>query len=209
MAAEYVCDRCGGVNPIGTVSCVNCHAFLALDQVESDERREGEQPTGQKSREPRGVSEQNVETRAAPRIRVPATAPETDRNPASPTRHNVPTDSTKGLFRIIAEQREVAVRATGEPAVLSLRIMNTSAIVDSYDVETASAPRWLQVESIQIRLLPGGEEALAIRMRVASPSPVPAQRVQVMLGIRSMRQATAHAVVPVVGQQHRHQSLSP
>jgi hypothetical protein len=198
MAAEYVCDRCGEVNPIGTVSCVNCHAFLAWDQVESDERPEGEQPTGQKSREPHGVSEQNVETRVAPRICVPATAPDTDRNPASPTRHNVPTDSTEGLFRIIAEQREVAVPATGEPAVLSLRIMNTSAIVDSYDVEAASAPRWLQVESIQIRLLPGSEEAPAIRMRVASPSPVPAQRVQVMLGIRSIRQATAHAVVPVV-----------
>jgi hypothetical protein len=198
MAAEYVCDRCGEVNPIGTVSCVNCHAFLAWDQMEGDERREGEQPTGQKSREPRGVSEQNLETRVAPRIRVPVTAPETDRNPASPTRHSVPTDSTEGLFRITAEQREVVVPATGEPAVWSLRIMNTSAIVDGYAVEAASAPRWLQVESIQIRLLPDREKALAIRMRVAPPSPVPAQRVQIMLGIRSMSQAPAHAIVPVV-----------
>jgi ribosomal protein L40E len=30
MAPEYVCDRCGEVNPIGTVFCVNCHAYLDL-----------------------------------------------------------------------------------------------------------------------------------------------------------------------------------
>jgi ribosomal protein L40E len=92
MALEYVCDRCGEVNPIETVFCVNCHAYLDL----------------------------------APRIRVRATAPEPGRNPASATRHSVPTDSTEGLFRITAAQREVAVPATGEPAVLSLRIRNTS-----------------------------------------------------------------------------------
>jgi len=92
MAPEYVCDRCGEVNPIGTVFCVNCHAYVD----------------------------------SAPRIRVHATAPEPGRNPASTTRHSVPTDSTEGLFRITAPQRKVPVRATGEPTVLSLCIRSTS-----------------------------------------------------------------------------------
>jgi hypothetical protein len=68
MAPEYVRDRCGEVNPIGTVLCINCHAYLDL---------------------------------------APCTS--------------------EGLFRITAEEGEVAVPATAEPAVLSLRIRNTSA----------------------------------------------------------------------------------
>jgi hypothetical protein len=44
--AEYVCDRCGEVNPVGTVFCVNCHAFLAWDEVERDERLAGETAAG-------------------------------------------------------------------------------------------------------------------------------------------------------------------
>ena len=36
--AEYVCDRCGEVNPVGTVFCASCHAVRAWDQVESDDQ---------------------------------------------------------------------------------------------------------------------------------------------------------------------------
>jgi hypothetical protein len=36
--AEYVCDRCGEVNPVGTVFCAFCHVFLAWDQVERDDQ---------------------------------------------------------------------------------------------------------------------------------------------------------------------------
>jgi hypothetical protein len=36
--AEYVCDRCGEVDPVGTVFCASCHAVRAWDQVESDDQ---------------------------------------------------------------------------------------------------------------------------------------------------------------------------
>jgi hypothetical protein len=39
----------------------------------------------------------------------------------------------------VAEQRGVTVPATGEPATLTLRVMNTSAIVDGYVVEARRA----------------------------------------------------------------------
>jgi hypothetical protein len=194
---EYVCDRCGEVNPVGTVFCVNCHAFLAWDRVERDERLEGDE-AGSSSSEPRQTSEQNVETRVMPQIRVPATAPGTDTDTASSDPTGVPTDSTEGLFRITAEQREVTVPAMGEPAVLALRVMNTSAIVDGYAVEAPGAPEWLTVESNEVRLLPGTEDALAVRMRVTSATLVPAQQLQVLVRIRSMSQAPAHADLPVL-----------
>ena len=101
-------------------------------------------------------------------------------------------------FGVTAEPPEVAVPATGEPAVLHIPIINTSAIVDGYAVEPASAPRWLQIESSQIRILPGSEEALPVIMRVVSPTLVPAQRIQIMLRLRSLSQPPAQAVVPVV-----------
>jgi hypothetical protein len=64
--AEYVCDRCGEVNPVGTVFCVNCHAFLAWDQVERDERLAGEQAAPSTTGDSGPGSEQNVETRVMP-----------------------------------------------------------------------------------------------------------------------------------------------
>ncbi|HJV14053.1 MAG TPA: hypothetical protein VJ625_09185 [Propionibacteriaceae bacterium] len=107
-------------------------------------------------------------------------------------------DNTEGLFRIAVPRREVTVSATGEPAVLHMEVMNTSAMVDGYAVEPASAPQWLEVESSQIRVIPGGEEALPVIMRVVSPTLVPAQQILVRLRIRSLSQAPAHAVLPVL-----------
>jgi hypothetical protein len=138
--AEYVCDRCGEVNPVGTVFCVNCHAFLAWDQVECDERLEGE-GAGSTGGE-QSDSEQNVETRVIPQIRVPANPPNTSTDKRSSSLPAVPNDSTESLFRIVAEQRGVTVPATGEPATLTLRVMNTSAIVDGYVVEAPGVPEW-------------------------------------------------------------------
>jgi hypothetical protein len=107
-------------------------------------------------------------------------------------------DNTEGLFRITVPQRELAVSATGEPAVVHLQVMNTSSIADGYAVEPASAPQWLQVESSQVRVIPGGEEVLPVIMRVVSATPVPAQQIQIMLRIRSLSQAPAHAVLPLL-----------
>jgi hypothetical protein len=107
-------------------------------------------------------------------------------------------DNTEGLFRIAVPQRELTISATGEPAVLHMEVMNTSAIVDGYAVEPASAPQWLEVESSQVRVIPGGEEALPVIMRAVSPTLVPAEQIPIMLRIRSLSQAPAHAGLPVL-----------
>ena len=194
--AEYICDGCGEVNPVGTVFCISCHAFLAWDQVERDDRPEVEAAIDNPGA-PTSATEQNVETRMVPRIRVPATASEAKPAAGFPSPQRVPTDTTEGLFRIAAEQREVVVPPTGEAAVLTLRVMNTSAIVDGYVVESPDAPHWLQVEPAQLRLLPGSEEVLLARMRVSSTTLVPAQQLHVTLRIRSLSQAPAQAELPV------------
>jgi hypothetical protein len=196
--AEYICDRCGEVNPVGTVFCVNCHAFLAWDEVERDERLAGEQAAPSTSGDSGPGSERNVETRVMPRIRVPAAPLDSETDATSSSREGVPTDSTEGLFRITAEQRAVTMPPTGEPAVLPLRAMNTSAIVDGYLVEAPGAPEWLSVDPSQVRLLPGSEEALPVRMRVSSAALVPAQELEITLRIRSMSRASAHADLPVL-----------
>ena len=87
--------------------------------------------------------------------------------------------------------------ATGQPATLTVRVMNTSTIVDGYGVEAPGAPAWLIVESDQIHLLPGTEEALAVRMRVNSTTLLPAQQIDLMLRVRSMSQAGVHQDVPI------------
>ena len=110
----------------------------------------------------------------------------------------VPPGGTEGLFRITAAQREVVVPATGEPAVLFVQIINTSAIIDGYSIEALDAPQWLQVESSQVHVLPDSEEPVPITMRVASPTPVPAQQIQITVRIRSLNQAPAHALLPLV-----------
>ena len=75
-----------------------------------------------------------------PQIRVPATAPEAEKDKAASPRPGAPADSTEGLFRISAEPRDVTIPATGEQATFALRVMNTSAIVDGYAVEAPGAP---------------------------------------------------------------------
>jgi hypothetical protein len=109
-------------------------------------------------------------------------------------------DNTEGLFRIAVPQREVTVSATGEPAVLHMEVMNTSAIVDGYAVERASAPQWLEVESSQVRVIPGGEEALPVIMRVVSPTLVPAQQILIPKG---QCVSTSNLRSSIWGQQHR------
>lgn len=111
---------------------------------------------------------------------------------------NVPPGGTEGLFRITAGQREVVVPGTGEPALLFVQVINTSAIIDGYSIEALDAPPWLQVESSQVHVLPDSEEPVPITMRVASPTPVPAQQIQITLRVRSMTQAPARAVLPLV-----------
>lgn len=120
------------------------------------------------------------------------------RRPMAEYGRNVPPGGPEGLFRITAEQREVVLPATGEPTVLLVQVLNTSAIIDGYSVEALDAPQWLKIESGQVRVLPDSEEPLPVTMRVAPPTKVPAQQIKITLLIRSANQAPAQARLPLL-----------
>ena len=88
--------------------------------------------------------------------------------------------------------------ATGEPAVLTVRVANTSSIVDGYAVAAPGAPGWLTVQAGDVQLLPGTEESRSIRLRVVSPTLVPAQQIRLVVNIRSTSQAPAYLDLPVL-----------
>ena len=175
------CTECGEQNPVGTEFCLYCHAFLAWDQAEPAPPRGVPVPRPTPVRAPNPTSrpvEAAVETRTMPRIQVndadhAGAAPESS---APPAPDEAGTDHD--LFRLTADQDEVTVPPNGDPTDFAVRITNTSGIVDGYALATPGAPDWLVAEPGQLSLLPGAEDTLTVRLRVVSPTLVPAQQVQ-------------------------------
>jgi hypothetical protein len=177
----YVCSNCGERNAPGTDFCVSCHAFLAWDEVEGDGDKGSEATVipARTDTQPQQQSEDEMGT-----VLRPATV-------------SAPAESTEDGLQISAEHPAVTVPATGEPATLAVRVMNTSTIVDGYGVVVPGGPAWLIVESDPIHLLPGSEEALTVRMRVSSTTLLPAQQIDLMLRVRSMTQAGVQRDLPI------------
>jgi P pilus assembly chaperone PapD len=187
----YVCSNCGERNAPGTTFCVNCHAFLAWDEVagENDAGKTSDDtmiPTrpGPQSQQPQ-PDEYEVGTVLRP-------APVTPGGP-----QQVAADDSASRLQVTAEQQAVTVPATGELATLPVRVMNISTIVDGYGVEAPGAPPWLLVDSDPVHLLPGTEQEVPVRMRVNSTTLLPAQQVDVVLRVRSMTQAGVQLDVPI------------
>lgn len=204
--ADHVCTECGEHNAAGVAFCTLCGAFLAWD----DAGRSGlSQPAG-RATTPSAVTggrpgvERSVQSPASPRTTAgpdgwpvttdAAVAP----TPPTPPGPLGPPDSTEGRFRISAGPGPIAVPATGEPAEFTLGITNTSTIVDGYHLDAPDAPGWLQLKPGQVELLPDTEGTLTVRMRVVSTMVVPAQQFRLLVHVRSLGQAPAHADLPVV-----------
>ena len=186
----YVCSNCGERNAPGTMFCTNCHAFLAWDEVAGED--EGDQPpdaTVIPTRPGPQSQQQPDEYELGTVLRPP---PMTSAGP-----EQAAADESASRLQVTAEQKVVTLPATGELVTLPVRVMNTSTIVDGYGVEAPGAPPWLIVESDSIHLLPGTEQALPVRMRVNSTTLLPAQRVDVVLRVRSMTQAGVQGDVPI------------
>ena len=180
----YVCSNCGERNAPGTDFCVSCHAFLAWDEVEGDGDK-GSEATVIPARTGTGPQQQPEDEVGT--VLRPATLPRPGRRRPRPA----------GALQFSAEHPAVTVPATGEPATLAVRVMNTSTIVDGYGVEAPGAPAWLVVDSDPIHLLPGSEEPLTVRMRVNSTTLIPAQQIDLVLRVRSMAQAGVQQDLPI------------
>lgn len=172
--ADDVCPSCGTRNQVGTEFCVSCGAFLAWNAA--------------------GEAES---AGPPPRASSPGPATTTDRSDPSD-----PSDPTGGRLRASLESAEVTLAAGA--GVVTIRVANTSDIVDGYAVDTLDGPPWLEVAADQLRLFPATDEALAVRLRVDPDVPVPAQQVPLLLRLRSLTAAPAHQdlrvrlTVPVV-----------
>jgi P pilus assembly chaperone PapD len=187
----YVCSNCGERNAPGTTFCVNCHAFLAWDEVagESDVDTPPDATVIPTRPGPRSQRQQPDEYDVGTVLRP---SPVTSAGPDQAT-----VDDSASRLQVTAEQNAVTVPATGELIILPVRVMNTSTIVDGYGVEAPGAPAWLIVESDPVHLLPGTDQALPVRLRVNSTTLLPAQQVDVVLRVRSMTQVGAHQDVPI------------
>ncbi len=211
--ADDVCASCGERNAAGTEFCGSCHAFLGWDRVEArpdpgSQRSTPTQPnpTGPKPVQPDSPGPAGTTGRRAPDQRRPDHGPPADDPWATTVRPVEPAavDPADGRLRAKTDTQKIVAPATGEPASLIVRVANASEIVDGYAVEAIGAPGWLAVEANQLRLFPGDEEALAVRLRVTSTKLIPAQQVEVVIRVRSLSWAPAHVdlllqvVVPVV-----------
>lgn len=206
-----ICSECGEQNQPGTEFCVYCHAFLAWDDAEpgaQPQRRSsgggayrserGSAPGRPKpAPRPRSDSEQNFETRMMPKITEDSPPFQPVGPPPTPAPQSA-EDAVEGRFRLASDHPEVTVPATGEPAGLTVRVTNTSSIVDGYTVVAPGAPSWLILEATQVSLLPGAEDELPVRMRVVADTLVPAQQIRLVLRINSLSQEPAHRDLPVL-----------
>ena len=173
------CSECGEQNPPGARFCAHCRGYLGWSAAAS------------------GGGGEHLD-------RMPASppSPASHPSPASPPGPPAAPDPSepapsRDRFRLSTPSGTVDVPATGEPAVLSIGVTNLSTIVDGYQVRPMSAPNWLVVEAEQLRLLPQAEGTLTIRLRAVSAGLVIAQRLRVLLVVRSLSQAPAQIELPV------------
>jgi hypothetical protein len=192
--AGYVCDVCGTENAPGTYFCVSCHSYLAWDEASRSQLSAPD--AGHTELRP---GPQQASGTGSPRTAVSAAGqgPGTGAT-SSPNQRAASTEAAEDRFQLATDQNAITTPATGEPATLSVHVVNTSTIVDGYTAEAPNAPSWLKVESSQVQLLPGTSEALSVTMRVVSETLVPAQQVQLVLRVRSLSTDPIHQDLPVL-----------
>lgn len=172
-----ICGSCGARNSPGTQFCVTCGTYLGWDESA---------PVA-------------VDSSRTPDPQHGSTSTATTTEPVAPAATADPTD---GRFLATLDRAEVTLGA--DAGLVTAHVTNTADIVDGYVVELADGPPWLALAADQLRLLPATEEAVPVRLRVDAPTPVPAQRVDVVLRVRSLSAAPAHqdlallVIVPII-----------
>jgi hypothetical protein len=185
------CEACGEQNPQGTQFCLRCHAFLAWEEPGPSTGRSG--ATSSPVPTPRQPpAEELIETRMVPKVR-----PDERTRPPEPQKPEAPAPVTEPVLRVEPPTGPVVVPLDGSPVELALTIRNLSDIVDGYAVDVGGAPPWLVVASDQLRLLPGTEDRIVVRFRIASATMVPAGESRVRLRVRSLTRPPAHEIVAV------------
>ncbi len=205
--AEYVCEACGQRNPAGTEFCVYCRAYLAWDATGEVDAVPADRPVPVTTRLAAAPEDETLTVLRPPPAATEealtgatgGSTPETAATaPAETTASRANADSADGRLQVTAESDQVTTPTTGEPATLSLRVTNSSDIVDGYVVEAPGAPPWLVVEAPPVRLYPGTQLTVTVTVRIVSPTPVTAQQLTQALRIRSLGFADTYLDVAVM-----------
>ncbi|WP_134773306.1 zinc ribbon domain-containing protein [Ornithinimicrobium flavum] len=80
---------------------------------------------------------------------------------------------------------EVVVTPGGPPAAAAVRVVNTSTIVQAYDVTVVNAPPWLVVVDGRVELLPGADEQVLVHLSIRPEDLVPVQRARLRLRVQA------------------------
>lgn len=184
--ADEPCPVCGERNPVRTTFCAFCGAYLGWDDED--------EPTGVIELEPvpeRVRTEQVLDDPGPP----PTGAAYADLPPPPPdattlielprgTREEPRTDPDRALQAGL-EQREVVVTPGGSPGTVTVRVANSSTIVEAYVVGVVHPPPWLLVAPGRVQLLPGTDEEVQVHLSVRAEDLVPVQRARLRLRVQA------------------------
>lgn len=174
--SEDVCESCGTANPQGTAFCRACDAYLGWDTGATTIGGHPAVATVPETVATAAAGTAPLEGEGATAVRV------TTADARAPEVHAATTEVT-----LVPEQ----------PATVTARVANRSAVVDGVVVVAEETPEWLEVSPAPLRLMPGDEGTLEVVLRIRDGALVPAQRLTVALHVCSESAPDRRAPVPV------------
>jgi hypothetical protein len=127
---------------------------------------------------------------------VPAALPRV-RDGLSPSGPIPVVNDTRAVPPRVDLEQSKAVLQPGINVTLQMRIRNASTIVDAYGVMAESAPGWLTVDCLELRLMPGENDYLSVELGILAGRFVEAQTLTVRLRVYSLRDKTGYTDVPL------------
>lgn len=185
--SEEPCPLCGERNPIDTTFCSFCHAYLGWDDEDEPTRPVlVDEPVLERLRIERVIEEPVPEPPAGPAYPdLPPPPPEATARIQAPSRAGGhPELDPDGAVQTAIAQHEVVVTPGAAPGTVSVRVSNTSTIVEAYDIAVVRPPPWLQVVPGRVQLLPGTDEVVPVHLSIRAEDLVPVQRARLRLRIQ-------------------------
>lgn len=181
MTEERVCKTCGTTADGSAAFCAVCDTYLgwSVNAEVPAPRRPGGAPQGRAGEEEGGPAGHGRE----------ADLDREQRREPAPDRVVAPVASVK--------QAEVTL-APAAPATFEVDVKNDSTIVDSYTIHAADPPPWLLVTHGEANLLPGVLRTVPVTLSVKPGVMAVAQRVTVLLYVRSGVDATRATPLSIV-----------
>lgn len=182
--AEEPCPVCGERNPALTQFCNFCGAYLGWDDEDAPTAPILlDEPVSERVRTERVVDAPDPPSDATTRIEMPrhggGDQPVTTLGP-----EGVPHLDPDSALQAEIAQREVVVTPGAPPEVVTVRVTNSSSIVEAYDVTVVHPPPWLVVGPGRVQLLPGTHEDVPVHLSIRPEDLVPMQRARLRLRVQ-------------------------